>query len=213
MPKSLDANLILEKNKIQSDSPWLLFLEITLLTPNNPNEVNPLKLYFVRNPENITYSGQEYIAFPFTVEPYKSTNKGEIPIVEIKVSNITQYIQKYLEYYQGGVGSNCKITVVNRANLDASYTELEIEYDVISCEANEDFIIFRVGAPNPLTQRFPLYRYIASHCRWTFRDAECGYTETTFANCERTMEDCRERERIEWFGGFPGLRNDTIKIA
>jgi len=34
-----------------------------------------------------------------------------------------------------------------------------------------------------------------------------------YSGCNRTLEVCRERENSDRFGGFPGIRNGTVRLA
>lgn len=122
-----------------------------------------------------------YTAFPFEIEPTKQTSKGEIPTLTVRVSNITRLIQPYLEALSGGIGSTVKIIVVNSAHLSEDYTELEMTFDVLACHTSVEWVTFTLGAPNPLRQRLPLYRYLALHCRWTYKLEECGYVGKTIS--------------------------------
>ncbi len=205
--KNLPSALIIEKNKLNTASPWLILLEITLQS-GAANET----FYFVRNTENVTYNGQAYTAFPFEIEPSRLTSKGDIPTVTLRVSNITRILQAYLESYNGGVGSTVKVTVVHAANLAESFAELEMEFEVIACSTDAEWVVFTLGSPNPLRQRCPLERYIASHCNWKFKGDECGYSGAETV-CNRTYEQCVERGQTARFGGFLGLRSGTVKVV
>ena len=70
---------IIEKNKIATSGVWLLALEAQI--PGNP-------LYLVNNTENLTLGGQEYTAFPFSLEDITEDSK-ELPNVKLTVSNVT----------------------------------------------------------------------------------------------------------------------------
>lgn len=204
--KNLPANLIIEKNKIATPNPWLILLDITL-TDNT-------KFYFVKNTENIFYGdpSQEYTAINFEIEPTAETSKGEIPTVTLRISNVTRIIQAYLEELEGCIGTTVVVRVVNVAYLTEDYTELEMTFDVLATNSDVNWVSFTLGAPNPLRRRFPLYRYIASHCGWSYKSAECGYDYETLETCERTLEDCRLHDNSKRFGGFQGL-NGNVKLA
>jgi len=228
-----------------------------------------------------------YTAFPFEIEPTKQDNQGEIPTVTLRVSNVSRLLQKYLDELSGAIGSIVKVTVVNAAHLQEDYSELEMTFDVLACHSDASWVVFTLGAPNPLRQRFPLERYMALHCGFVFESAECSYVgrpitgitndtyakvsvtshpfvvgdtvkfsdvqgmteingqtgtvldadpdadgnafivdiDTTtysaytsggiagFASCNRTLSDCKRRENQTRFGGFPGIRTGSVRIA
>jgi len=156
--------------------------------------------------------GDLFMAFPFQLDTTMSSSKGEIPTVELKVSNVTQLIEAQLQTLNGGIGSEVKIIVVNSKFLTENYSELELYFDVLECHTNHEWVTFTLGAPSPMRKRFPLDRYFALHCRWKFKSIECGYVgaETT---CNRTLEQCRARTNTTRFGGFPCMRSGGIKVV
>ena len=173
--KSLPANLIIEKNKLSTAGVWVILLEVTL------TDTPATTLRFARNTEDVVFEGETYTAFPFEIDTTQQTSKGEIPSITVRVSNIQRMIQPYLEDLDGGIGSAVKITVINTKYLNEDYAELEMTFDVLATQSNSRWITFTLGAPNPLRQRFPLYRFIALHCRFGFNRPvlnypECGYS-------------------------------------
>lgn len=206
MSRNLPAQIILEKNRLKSSEPWLILLEITL---NNDDET---VIRFVRNTEDITFEGNVYTRFAFELEPTKYSSQGEIPTLTLRVSNITRLLQPYIEALEGGVGSTVKITVVNTRLLSENYSELEEIFDVLATSTSDLWIEFILGAPSLLRQRLPLYRYLALHCRWQFKGLECNYSGDEIT-CNRTYNDCRDRDNTANFGGFVGLKAGGIKIA
>ena len=410
--KNLPAALLLEKNRLATPNPWLILLDIRL--PDNT------MLYVVRNTEDVVFQGRTYTAFPFEFEPTKETSKGEIPTVTLRVSNITQVFQAYLEAQDGGIGGMVTMRVVNAAYLaglraedclglwkmdedawtgslnevidssgkglhgtaqgDANtvvgrvgragafdgindcivfsnpssiqissgsllswikipvsgagsmyrgimaklyayglflldsefgiwdwtsslwygtgrflndglwhlvgasfvsgivdgtalyidgervrsatmtvqnqgndlyignggwpaqwltgyidesavvnriltdnewlnyfhggydYADLEMTFDILATQADALWVTFTLGAPNPLRARFPQYRYLADHCRWTFKSVECAYSGPS-TTCKRTLDYCRQLGNSRRFGGFPGLSGGGVRLA
>lgn len=202
--KSLSEALIFEKNKLATPSAWIVLLEITL--------TDDTVFRFARNTEDVVFDGNTYTAFPFEIDSIGQHSKGEIPTVRLKISNVTQLIQPYLETLDGGIGSTVKVIVVNSAHLSETYTELEMTFDVIACNSTAQWVTFTLGAPNPLRQRFPLDQYIAMHCRWRFKSIECAYSggET---DCNRTFKRCRELNNTVRYGGFIGMRSGTVRVV
>lgn len=125
------------------------------------------------------YDAQLYTAFPFQLEPINTESKGRIASVLLHVSNITRYLQPYLESLSGGMGTTVKLSVVNTGCvLDSdtvSYEENSMLFEVIDCTSDSQWVTFTLGAPNPLIQRFPLDRYYAEHCNSIFGDVVCSY--------------------------------------
>ncbi len=202
--KNLPANLIIEKNKIASTSPWIVLLEIKV----SDTEI----LRICNNTEDITFQSNTYYAMPFDISATQSNAKGEIPTVTLQVSNVSRMLQPYIEQYAGGVGMQVKLIVVNASYLSENYSELEMVFDILATEADANWVYFTLGTPNPLRRRFPQYRYIAEHCQWNFKSAECGYTGAA-TECKRTFEWCRLLGNTKKFGGYKGLSGGYLRIV
>jgi len=204
--KSLSTALITEKNKLNTNNAWLVFLWVTL------NNASGTTFTFVRNTENIAFSGVTYSAVPFELDLTKIQTEGEIPSVDLRIANSDRVLQSYLDELNGAIGSGVTITVVNSGHLADNYAELEIKYDVIGCTSNAEWVMWSLGAPNPLRQRFPKYRYITDHCDWIFKGAECGYTgaETT---CDKSLKACQAYSNSVRFSGKTGLRPGGFRIV
>ena len=173
----METSLVLEKNKLSSTTPWLILLEI------NVPSIPPTTVYLVRNTENITFNSQEYTAFPFELDVSKQVSKGDIPTIEVRVSNVTRTTQAYLEDCDGLVDTQMTVRVVAKPTGESVYYEAQSwTYDVLAVHSDANYVYFTLGAPNPLSKRFPVHRYIAFNCRWRFRvnssvvAPECGYT-------------------------------------
>lgn len=201
---SIPTVLINEKNKLYTPNPWLVLLDIVLDDDH--------KLYFVSNNENITFDGQEYTAFPFNLDPTSQSTEGTIPTVSLQVCNVTQIIQGYLEDLDGAVGAKVTIRVVNANYLEADYADLEMTFSVLASSADAEWITFTLGAENPLRRRFPVARFIATHCNWEFKGVECAYAgaETT---CSRTFDACSALVNTRRFGGYVGLSQKGWKAV
>lgn len=202
--KNLPPALLRAANKLDQDSPWLILLDIEI--------EGETTLRIVNNNEDITFSGNTYIAFAFTVDQPKETSKGEIPSVQLAVANATRTLQTYVEQYQGGVGASITMHIVNAGQLSENYAELTTTFQVMSCKCTAQWVTFTLGAINPLNRKFPPYQYIASHCRYkVFKGPLCGYSGLE-TECNRTLTRCRELLNSARFGGFPGLDGRGIKL-
>jgi phage-related protein len=130
----------------------------------------------VCNTDAVTFNGQEYSPFPFKVGATKHTSKGEIPSVQFQICNVNRVIQAYIEQYDGLISNTIIMRLVHADNLSEDYAELTLTFEIISCHTDAQWATFDCGAPNPMRKRFPLYRYIGSHCNWSYGGVECGMT-------------------------------------
>lgn len=201
---TLPSNLILEKNKLDGQEPWLILLDIVM--PNDDT------YYIVRNNEDITFNSQLYTAVPFNLGVRTQDGTGEIPKLSLSITNISRVFQAYVEEYEGAIDATVRLRVVSHANLTEDYTELTLDFDVIGSSSNSQVIVFDLGAPNPLRRRFPLHRYIALHCNWEFKSVECAYVGAE-TECARTQTACTAYNNLERFGGYPGLNILGVRLV
>jgi phage-related protein len=211
---TLPASLIIEKNKTASTSPWLILLETSL--PTTPATA----IRLVRNTDNITYDSKLYTAFPFELDAQNMVSKGEIPTLSLKVCNINRIMQSYIEEYDGLVGQELSLLIVSKPEGEGSYLlAATVTYDITGCVATEEWITWTLGAPNPLNRRFPLYRYIATHCNWAARfntstNIECGYyVAGSTITCNGTLDRCIELNKTKRFGGYIGLGQGNVRLV
>jgi hypothetical protein len=59
--------------------------------------------------------------------------------------------------------------------LAEDFAELEMTFDILESTSNVQWVIFKLGAPNPLRQRFPRDRFFHNFCRFRFRAIGCDY--------------------------------------
>lgn len=202
--KIIPSALAIEKNKLTTTGVWLILLDITL--------TSGLVLNIVRNNENVTWNGTEYSAFPFEIDAVSDSSKGELPTLQLSLSNVTRIIQAYLEELDGAVGSIVTMHVVNSSHLTEDSSTLDMSFVVLSVNTTAMKAVFTLGSPSPLRRRFPLTRYLANHCNWQFKSAECSYSGDATV-CNRTYDFCYTLGNTRRFGGFPGIQSNSAKFA
>lgn len=211
----LSAAQILEKNKLSSTGVELVLLEIRL--PDGR------ELCLCANTDDVTWDGREWFAFPFELGDMGEARGGEIPALELRVSNVTRAIQRYLEETDGGVGSAVVLRVVN-SDLLHEPAMLELHFLCTAASASTQWVTFSLGASNPFRRRFPTQRILNNVCRYT-RPAQCIYAR----DCEKTLAACRKhapcsaadadygqhydgQARSVIFGGFPGCGTEAVYV-
>jgi len=168
--------LIDEKNKISQDQPWLILLKLT-------NVAGDLVLRLVRNTENITYKGEDYIAFPFEVDTIPEATQGSIASFNINVSNVDRQIQNYIEQDATfGSGWEIIMSVIHTSDLNPSapsgeVAEIEQVWKSLSITADNETLAISVGMPNPMNIQVPSQKFSGGFCQRTFNDGVgCPYT-------------------------------------
>jgi phage-related protein len=215
MPLPLSSIAIEEKNKLATDSVFLACLRIII-----PGITDPVRL--VNNSENITWQHPEdsapetWAAFPFQINEIADGSSGEVPRVDIQISNISRVMDQYLQYYDDYIKANgfspvvVSICVVNTkviaADPDAA-PEVEHTFELKQPKCDAQWATFTLSAGSPYLRRFPQNRILRNHCRYKFKgaDGRCGYTGLEETTCDHTLIQCRERNNSIRFGNAPGV--------
>jgi phage-related protein len=201
---SLSAIAKAEKNKLHTDSVFLILLDII------PSVDGAETIRICYNNEDETWNGNLYQAFPFDIGETSQDSTGSEPSVDLKVSNVSQALVSIVESYKGGNGSLVKLRVVNtKAMTDTP--ELEEWYKVNKCSVSEKYVTFNLGSGYSLKTRRPLDRYMKNNCRFTYKGLRCACTssETT---CGHTLIECRARGNSGRFGGFVGIDQKGVYL-
>ena len=214
---TLSATAFIEKNKLATNYTWLILMDITL------PDTSVIRI--CGNSENVTWpvsGGNVYTAFPFDIAEIGDTSKGEVPSVNIKISNVTRSMEPYLDTYDGMIGSTVKLYVVNSKNVTTpslgagvnnANPEVELEYEIISSGSDSMWATFTIGAANPFNKRFPRNRIMRNLCRYkAFKGDQCQYVGAQ-TSCDRTLDTCRNTMlNEEHFGGFPGVGSRGVYV-
>lgn len=187
-----------EKNKLNSDGVWLILLELNF---NNGEIQENHKL--VRNNEDIVWNGHTWSAFPFDIGDVSEDIK-ELPMVQIKVSNITKTAQQIVEKYNGGLGAEVILRIVNSKHLNTTTAEIQESFIVVGTSCDDTWVTFELGGDFPLSLRFPERRLMKDFCYFEYGDIECAVNpsiKVSYPTCNRTLKACRERRNSQRFGG------------
>lgn len=203
MANNLSVETAIEKNKIESGTPFLVCLEIGIWDENLAQVVETLRL--VKNTEDITYQGNIFTAAEFTISSKSSA--GELSTVNVSISDFKRVIQRELMQYGGGVGFNVAIIILNAGNLQQAPEH--IEHFIINSTSSKDYVVtWTLGVENPLTGRCPKRIAWRDRCSWRFKSKECGYSGQK-TSCDLTLQGqngCTAHQNTKRFGGFPGIK-------
>lgn len=188
---------IMEKNKLANDSPFLILIKLEKDEFESP-------IYLVRNNENITWDGNEYIAFPMQIGNVTFDGKT-LPTVDISLSNVGGILQRYIQQYRGFTDAKMTLYCVHASMIDNTTPLIKLEFSVTSTSYNEQWIILHLGCSSESFNYFPQCTYLAHYCPFRFKDIRCGYNGTESA-CNNTLETCRIKSR---FGGEEGMTSGS----
>jgi phage-related protein len=207
MPRAISDSIKIQKNLIGSTASWIIFLDVML--PDNTI------FYLVNNNEDILFQGRTYTRCRFGFEPPDETFGGEIPTCRLHIADVTRAFEGYIQKYRGGIDSSVIIRLVNTADLSADYASLTFELGIQKVDREGfEWLIFTLGAPNPMLQDFLPFIYSPNHCNWVFdfKGPECGYVGNA-TTCEGTFGDCRRLGNSKRFGGHLGLNATGLRFA
>lgn len=147
-----------------------------------------------------------YTKWPFQVEDLNEDSGASLPTITVTVSNITREIQAFIEEYDGLVGQQCELQLVNVSTL-ASGAYLEYTGEVIALQADESAVALEVGSYNLQRQVFPSNRALKNFCRHRYQGNRCGYTGS-LPTCDKSLngpDGCVVHGNEPRFGGFPSI--------
>lgn len=210
MAKSLSVASVIEKNRLSSEHPWLICLDIEVRDPITTALATTGR--YVRNAEAITFNGQTYQPASFDIELKEES--GTLQTVTLSFRDYTRAIQGYMQQYQGGVGFTVTLFVVNAGNL-AQPPEVSEYFEVIAAESADYVCTFTLGAENTLTKTFPRRRQTRDFCQWRYKSEQCGYIGAA-TTCDLSLKGdngCEAHANAKRFGGFPGITTVDIRYG
>lgn len=206
MPIDLSTNQIIEKNKLASVNVELVLLEITYFTED------PVRVCL--NNDTITWNSETWYPALFSLSGLRETKDAEIPEISLSFIDIGRQITPHIETYNGGIGADITIYVVDSLYLSNTTPKTEESMEIIDCSINsKNQVTLKLGAENLSILRCPQHKYRKNHCRFEFKgsDGRCGYTGAE-TECDRSFSDCEDRDNSARFGGFPGVGGSGFQV-
>ena len=210
MSKSLSVASVVEKNRISSDTPWLICIDIDVVDPVTSALVETLHL--VRNSDPIQFNGHTYQPAPLDIELKEEA--GTQQSIKLSIPDYTGAVQRYMQDYGGGVGFTVGVMVVNAGNLDNPPEIIEY-FEVVSSDSGSYTCNFTLGAENNITKTFPRRRQTKDYCQWRYKGEECGYTGT-LPSCDLSLKGpngCTAHQNAVHFGAFPGINARDVSYG
>jgi phage-related protein len=199
----LSAVAALEKNKIATTNAFLILIEllfegVTIRVVNNTEEI-----------EWPSGSGQVWTGFPFQLGDIAEDSRGELPHLQLKISNVTKTMGRYLEQYKGGTDAKVIVRVVMSDHLELSEPILYETFGVEKTSSDAMWSVLNLGPAFSTKLRVPQNTFHKNFCSFKFKGALCGYygPETQCGN--KTLKRCRELGNSHRFGGEPGIPGEN----
>lgn len=210
MTKSLSIATIIEKNRLSSDVPFLICLNIDVIDPATGNLVETL--HIVRNAEPIQFEGHAYQPAQFDIELKQES--GSQQSIKLSIKDYSKAVQQRMQLYAGGVGFAVAVIVVNAGALDLP-AEIVENFDVIGAESSNYVCSFTLGAENNISKTFPRRRQAKDFCQWRYKSEECGYGGALPA-CDLSLNGangCKAHDNVIRFGAYPGINTRDVNYG
>ena len=202
--------------------PWVWLYEVEV--PTTP----PTRYRLTNYDAEITFGAATdgtplvYTPFPVVQTNLEQNAEGDLPQIQLQVSNESLFIRSILEDYDGLVGQPIVVKLVHTLELEVASAAVRFDGQIVSCSATFDRVSWNVSALSLTQAVLPGQRYIRGHCRFRYGDERCGYdlTNSTLATahpaCSKSLEACELRGDEEVaagllrqhparFGGWPGI--------
>lgn len=189
------------------------------------NSVSPTtnyNIYLVKDNSNFTWDNKTWYAIDFDIDEILETSKGDVPKLDLRISNINRLMEYYLQQYDFFLKTNpykpiyATIYVVNSyfANGKKDDYELKFRFELKQPKTNDKIATFSLGATSPYTHRFPSCRMYKNQCRVKkFGDVECGYQNNDpELTCDRQLKTCKSLNNEIRYGGFPSMGKVGIRL-
>ena len=222
MSQNLTAITTAHARQLADQTPFIWLYDITV--PTDP----PTRYRLTNYDRNVEYGAQQdgtpniYQPFPIVQSPVTTTAEGDLPQIQLQVSNEGLTMRGLMEDYDGFIGAQIVIRLVHILELGNLTAALRFDGQILSAKATYDRVSFNVSALSLTQAVVPGQRYIRGHCRFRYGDTRCGYDlnnstlATAHPTCSKTLAACEERGEAEVaagllqlhpgrFGGWPGI--------
>ena len=208
----------LERHKLASSEPFLVLMDIAYPGDAAPSAQQHLRL--ARNNDDYTFDAgdgngtQTYMAFNFSLGDLKVSSDSSVPEMDLVCSNVMRALQGAIVEYQGAVGAQLYLYVVNTAN-PAGEPDLALAFTIKQTTSDAKSVKFKLGASSPLRRNFPLHYYRPNFCIWKYKSIQCGYTGP-MTTCSHTIDGptgCIAHNNLVRIGTFPGIDSAGIDVA
>jgi hypothetical protein len=168
--RTIDADLLLAKNLLYSEQPWVWLFAIEIDDTDT--------LYLAAYPEDIRWNGRLWQAFPAYVDTI-SEEVNRRGSVNVHVANVNREISAYVEN-NTLLGRDVTIYLIYRERLDITEDVLSWTYRVNRIERSDITAVFELGQEDLLALQLPHQRYIRGRCRFRYKGALCNYPNDDF---------------------------------
>lgn len=199
----LSIATVQEKNRIDSEFPFLACLEVDVKTSTGALVET---LYLANNPEDFNYNGHIYVAFPFELQ--LSSEAGQEPNVSVTIEDISGAIKQRMDSYAGGIGFEVRVMVISTADTSLP-PEIVETFSVKTASVDDYNVKWSLSSELHLLLNFPRRRQLRDRCPWSYKGVECGYNGA-LPSCDFTLQGangCSVHDNTLNFGAFVSIKS------
>jgi phage-related protein len=208
MSEQLTSAAIGQLNKLAQPIPYVFLCELHVPT-------DPVTLFRLNNSTHPVVFGVDDEGTPLTYYPFnfevaglrRSADGAQFNMV-VTFTNVTRELQVAVENYDGLLGQDARVMLVNRALLQQPAPMLEVLGEIINYHTTAETISFEIGRQNLYGTNFPSLRISPVHCWHKYGGPGCGYDTTApgaLQTCSKLQEGpdgCREHGDAEVAAGL-----------
>lgn len=168
--RDLDPTLIIAKNQLYTEQPWVWLFEVTL------RNGDPLRL--AAYPEELKWGGRTWRAFYAVVDTI-STEVGRRGTLQVTVANVNREISAYIED-DDLKGCEATVYLINR-EYPALVDEVpSFSYSINQVQRDDIVAVMLLGHEDLSRLQVPWRRYIRERCGHRYRGEDCDYPNDRF---------------------------------
>lgn len=189
--KTIDADLIVEKNQLYSKNPWIALLLVDV----DGSDYWRLAAY----PEDVTWNSETWTACPIYLENISEAASGRLEGLNVHVANVNQAVSAYVEN-NSLLGNDVTIYFVNKAHLDVTSDVPEYTYRINRISTTDTVALFELGHNDLMRLQWPWQRFVRDRCRFRYRGARCTYPNDEFSYI--SQQDLKVGGDVVKYGGW-----------
>jgi len=168
--KTISADLVLEKNLLYSDQPWIVLFELEVDSDST--------LRLAAYPEDVTWNGSRWTRFPVYIDVMSEESGGRLEGIAVHVSNVDRMVSAYAENADL-LGNDVTLYIVHKGHMDDTDV-LSFTYRINSIDVTADVATFNLGHEDLYNLQVPHRRYVRDKCSWIYKDDKCNYPNDDF---------------------------------
>lgn len=189
---------------------WLYEITADITTLARPTIV-----FCTQSKSALTFAGITYPPFPAAQGPLRIDGEGNVPKLDLTISNVTRELVPYMVSSDGFLDRPVRVALVDPSKLSNPANVRWHKFRVSGCEVRNDVVVLTLEDRRFADFELPMGFYSHDRCPWIFRGAQCRYRGPE-TSCTKLLSACitygdaeiargHARMHPRQFGAMPGL--------